>query len=542
MKIYFNGWFSGFEDKSNPGLHIDFFLNLFEKVYGEPCQKGNNVECEVLCEFDMLIGTSSLVNEKQWKHTYLFSGESTLKCNKNDYTCVLWGERNNKNVVNIPLFIPYIYTNNFLNKLEVLNQTNIIPDNDVLVIISNPAGSFRNKFLEKLDKNFKVHYGGRYKNNIGGLIGPQYNSNEFIKIVSQFKFIISMENSREDTYITEKVIHGLLAKTIPVYWGSERLYDYFNEERIIYLQDENSIDNTIQKMLEIKNDNSKYLSIINSNVFSNKNNKLERSLDHIVNDVKYLLSNNKWNSLDRIFCVNNPLFEPEHNLFLKQLFLNLNIDNVSYISYTYKHTITDDEYDKNISLQNVLKLRRIKMKKSELSLMLNYKHILEHIEKNYKNGMFLIFESDITIGKDISKIQDFLNFVKTKNDFDLIHIGEYDKRIWETPNFNGFLGYDERVTHNINTEDLTNDESDFRLFRKFYTRCTDSFLWNYSGVLKFLKFLNVTEKNYGVPLDLYMSNFFEKNIDFKHYWSLDEFFIQRSNNKLTKSTIQNDNC
>jgi hypothetical protein len=41
----------------------------------------------------MLIGTSSLVNEKQWKHTYLFSGESTLKCNKSDYTCVLWGER-----------------------------------------------------------------------------------------------------------------------------------------------------------------------------------------------------------------------------------------------------------------------------------------------------------------------------------------------------------------------------------------------------------------------------------------------------------------
>ena len=34
MKIYFNGWFSGFDDKTNPGLHIDFFLSLFEKVYG----------------------------------------------------------------------------------------------------------------------------------------------------------------------------------------------------------------------------------------------------------------------------------------------------------------------------------------------------------------------------------------------------------------------------------------------------------------------------------------------------------------------------
>ena len=33
MKIYFNGWFSGFIEKTNPGLHVDFFLNLFEKVY-----------------------------------------------------------------------------------------------------------------------------------------------------------------------------------------------------------------------------------------------------------------------------------------------------------------------------------------------------------------------------------------------------------------------------------------------------------------------------------------------------------------------------
>ena len=84
MKICFNGWFSGFDDKTNPGLHIDFFLNLFEKVYGVPCEKGNNTESEVLCEFDMLIDCSSLVKTKQWKHTYLFSGESTLKCNKND--------------------------------------------------------------------------------------------------------------------------------------------------------------------------------------------------------------------------------------------------------------------------------------------------------------------------------------------------------------------------------------------------------------------------------------------------------------------------
>ena len=122
-------------------------MNLFEKVYGEPCEKGNNVESEVLCEFDMLIGSSPFVKTKQWKHTYLFSGESTLKCNKNDYTCVLWGERNHKNVVNVPLFVPYIYSNNFVNALETKKEIITVPKNDVCVIISNPRGKERTEFL-----------------------------------------------------------------------------------------------------------------------------------------------------------------------------------------------------------------------------------------------------------------------------------------------------------------------------------------------------------------------------------------------------------
>ena len=111
MKIYFNGWFGGFADKTNPGLHIEFFINLFEKVYCESCEAGIIEDSTILCEFDMLINSRSLIKAKEWKHTYLFSGESTLKCNKHDYTCVLWGERNNKNVVNIPKYFYFNYIN-----------------------------------------------------------------------------------------------------------------------------------------------------------------------------------------------------------------------------------------------------------------------------------------------------------------------------------------------------------------------------------------------------------------------------------------------
>jgi hypothetical protein len=37
-----------------------------------------------------------------------------------------------------------------------------------------------------------------------------------------------------------------------------------------------------------------------------------------------------------------------------------------------------------------------------------------------------------------------------------------------------------------------------------------------------------------------MCNFFEKNINFKHYWSVNEFFKQGSNLGLMPSTLRND--
>ena len=78
MKIFFNGWFSGFFDKTNPGLNKDFFLNLFEKVYNEKCYVGSLDESNILCEFCMLINTTTKLDYKQWKHTFMFSGESDL--------------------------------------------------------------------------------------------------------------------------------------------------------------------------------------------------------------------------------------------------------------------------------------------------------------------------------------------------------------------------------------------------------------------------------------------------------------------------------
>ncbi len=545
MKIFFNGWFGGFIDKTNPGLNYTFFINLFEKVYQKKIEIGTLDNSEILCEFDMLLDTTgTMVHKKKWFHTYLFSGESYLICNPNNYDCVLWGTRNYNNFINIPLFIAYLYTNNFVNKLENIKIRENIPNKGVCAIISNKNGYIRNKFLEKLEKKINIDYLGDYKNNCPKLLAP-YNSQEFIDFVSDYKFIVTMENSREDTYITEKIINGFNSQIIPIYWGSNKIYNYFNPERFLALINQNDdldMDNIINKIIDINNNDNKWLDIVNKDIFINKT--LERTIDEIARDIRCLLKiNYNWNHIERIYCINNPLFEKDRNVNLKQLFLSQNIheDFITFISPTYKHTITDEIYNKNIKQQLFDNMHEKRyLKKAELSLFLNYKAILEDIKKNYKDGLFLIFESDIMLGKNINEFNDFLNFISTKKkNFDLIHIGKYDSRIWENPNFEDKIGYIERIIYNDGKyiEDITNSNDKFRLSRKYYTRCCDSFIWTYMGIIKFLDYLE-KENNYGIPFDYYMSYFFETNNNFKHYWSEQEFFFQGSNEGLIISTIQ----
>lgn len=550
MKICFNGWYSGFIDKINP-VHVDFFIELFKNVYNEDCEIGDITNSEILCEFDMLLDCpGSYVNYKKWKQTYLFNGESTMKCNPNNYDVVLWGERNYKNVVNVPLFVPYIYCNKFIDKLTQVKQVTTIPNNDVCVIISNPRGEIRNSFLNELEQNFKVTFAGSYKNNTGGNIPYTYNTPEFLQFVSQFKFIISMENSRNDTYITEKIIHGLLTNIVPVYWGSTRVFDYFNKERILCLENQNNILNTIARMKELMQNPNKWLEMVNKPNFVN--NKLERTIENIAKDIRCLINGGCWNHINHIHCVNNPAFEPERHIMLKNMFQSqgINKDFVTYISPTYKNTITEEIYNKYTKNQLVRHLRGSNLTYGELSLFLNYKAVLEDIEKNYKDGLFLIFESDALISKEINKFNRFLDFIKDK-EFDLIHLGGFDNSIFSNPfpnfptgyrqNFNESIDVIKYCKQNINNnmyiEDLTNINDEFRVVRKFHTRCTDSFLWTYSAIVKFLNFMHLFE-DYSSPFDYYMCNFFEKNINFKHYWSINEFFIQGSNNGLMTSTLR----
>ena len=71
------------------------------------------------------------------------------------------------------------------------------------------------------------------------------------------------------------------------------------------------------------------------------------------------------------------------------------------------------------------------------------------------------------------------------------------------------------------------------------TRCTDSQLWSYEGCATFYRHM-MTDQNYGVPFDYYLTNKTEMDMNFKYYWSSISYFDQRSNLGLENTVIQGD--
>lgn len=70
--------------------------------------------------------------------------------------------------------------------------------------------------------------------------------------LNDYHFSIAIENGKYDTYFTEKVLDCFATGTIPVYHGTDRIVDYFNEEGIIFLTDTFDVSQLSPELYESK--------------------------------------------------------------------------------------------------------------------------------------------------------------------------------------------------------------------------------------------------------------------------------------------------
>jgi len=268
--IYAYHWWTGFENKTD-GNHIGFYEKLFLKTKMKNFEITTDIDkANVLLESGK--PDEKIREYKKWKYTINYIGEPVLP-DAEKYDLCLTSVNNIKNVVDLPLSIAYIHCNDFLPKL--LNQRAItsVPQFFCAFIVSNSNCTIRNSIFEKLNEYKKVHSMGRYANNVGGIIHYPYWSNEFLEVLGQHKFIICFENTKMETYSTEKIVNPYLARTLPIYWGSHNIKNIFNSESMLFLEDETDecFTNLIKRVIELDNDDTKYLEFINRPIFTKEN-------------------------------------------------------------------------------------------------------------------------------------------------------------------------------------------------------------------------------------------------------------------------------
>lgn len=144
-------------------------------------------------------------------------------------------------------------------------------------IYANAAGGrgakLRVDFCKRLTQYKRVDCPGRVLSNMPEMsLAPRFANKisvtpnwaqEKIKFISNYKFTIAFENTAWPGFSTEKLIHPLLAGSLPIYWGNPDVGEYFNEKAMIFCQDEKEgFSQTIERVKSLDSDPEALLEML----------------------------------------------------------------------------------------------------------------------------------------------------------------------------------------------------------------------------------------------------------------------------------------
>jgi hypothetical protein len=115
---------------------------------------------------------------------------------------------------------------------------------DVITCFSNPVKNRITMF-----KLLKAKFGdgarsiGKAYNTVGHYQLGDFESDHLLRAYAEAKFILCMENTVREGYITEKLINAFRSNCIPIYWGDNiTVKKYFNEKAMICVNDYESME------------------------------------------------------------------------------------------------------------------------------------------------------------------------------------------------------------------------------------------------------------------------------------------------------------
>lgn len=129
----------------------------------------------------------------------------------------------------------------------------------------------RGDFFKRLEKYKRVESPGRFLNNMDNGYLVKWTDSSKIDFQKKCKFTICFESTAHEGFITEKITDAFLADTIPIYYGSSDVTGIFNKNAFIQCKGREDFENTISKIIELDQNDEKYLEMMNQPVFVTQN-------------------------------------------------------------------------------------------------------------------------------------------------------------------------------------------------------------------------------------------------------------------------------
>ena len=150
-------------------------------------------------------------------------------------------------------------------------------------------GAIRGDFFKKLSNYKRVESPGSYLNNMPNGETVQFLTESKTNFQKSSKFSLCFESTKHHGFVTEKLVDALVAGSIPIYYGSETVTEIFNSKSFINCNDYNSFEEVIDKIIELDNNDEKYMEmltqpiLVNSKFAQSLYNELESFFNNIFN-------------------------------------------------------------------------------------------------------------------------------------------------------------------------------------------------------------------------------------------------------------------
>lgn len=264
---------------------VDFYdVNKNDNFFTRILSKSFDIEINSRPDVVMFSGSGHVHKLYTCKKVFYSNESLDPNWNEADYA-ITYHYSNNKNQLRLPYYTwgtPGSWRDLIKSDSEI-DQILSSKRKFCSAVISN-ANPRRTKerieFFDALHQVEAVASGGSYKNNIGEIGKSTQDKINFIK---NYKFNIAYENKLLPGYVTEKLTDAMLARCIPIYWGSNEVGEEFNKKSFLCRNDFSSQQAFINRIMEVHHNDSLYESILKEPYFINNQPNIYYNDDRIIN-------------------------------------------------------------------------------------------------------------------------------------------------------------------------------------------------------------------------------------------------------------------